>query len=197
KTSGAYSVKVTDVTGCFSSDTISVTVSNGPAANFSFTASGLTVTFTNNSLEGASYFWDFDDGTTLLTNMDTAVVHTYAAAGSYDVSLFVTNPCGVDSFFFTVTVTLIGIAENKVASEQINIYPNPNEGVFTISFTGFENEKVQLTILDLQGRSVVNEQLTVNSEFNKEIDLSRLPKGMYFMRANTTDKVFTRKVLVE
>jgi len=196
--SGTYWVTVTDIiTGCIDRDTIVVFVSSGPTANFTYTTSDLTVTFNNTSQQGSTFFWDFGDCTTLLTFSDSNVVYTYANPGTYDVILVVTNPCDSDTITFTVTVTISGIDETKLVSERINIYPNPNEGIFTISFTGFENEKVQFTILDLQGRTVVNEQLTVNSEFNKEIDLSRLPKGMYFLRVNTTDKVFTKKILVE
>ncbi|MBW8051000.1 MAG: T9SS type A sorting domain-containing protein, partial [Cytophagales bacterium] len=196
-TSGTYSVQVTDVTGCFSSDTVSVTVSSGPTAVFTTTISGLTVffdaTFSVDATSG--FFWDFGDGAG--TSTQDTVTYTYAAAGTYPVMLRAFNPCGSDSFLISVTVTSTGIAEIAIATGQINIYPNPNEGVFTVSFTGFENEKIQLTILDLQGRSVVNEQHSVNSEFNKEVDLSRQPKGMYFLRVNTSDNVFIKKVFVQ
>lgn len=62
--------------------------SNDPVADFTFVASLLEVTFTDASLNAASYAWDFGDGN---TSMAPSPVHTYAAAGTYTVSLTITN----------------------------------------------------------------------------------------------------------
>lgn len=72
----------------------------GPAnqalvANFSFTTSGLTATFTDGSSDPdgsiASRSWNFGDGT---TSTATNPVKTYAAAGTYTVTLTVTDNQG-------------------------------------------------------------------------------------------------------
>lgn len=66
-----------------------------PTANFSFAASGLTVSFTDASTDTngtiVSRLWDFGDGTTA---GDVNPVKTYAAAGTYSVSLAVTDNDG-------------------------------------------------------------------------------------------------------
>lgn len=70
-------------------------VNQPPAASFSTAISGLTVTFTDTSTDAdgsiASRSWNFGDGTT-----STAVnpSRTYAAAGTYTVSLTVTDDQG-------------------------------------------------------------------------------------------------------
>ena len=57
-----------------------------PTANFSFTTSGLTATFTDSSTDAGgtigSYAWTFGDGGTSTTKSPS---HTYAAAGTYSV----------------------------------------------------------------------------------------------------------------
>ena len=52
----------------------------------------LTVQFTNKSKFGVSYSWDFGDGTAAVT--DENPQHVYADAGTYTVSLTVTNEIG-------------------------------------------------------------------------------------------------------
>jgi PKD repeat protein len=59
----------------------------------------LTVTFTNQTnTQGfpgsTTYVWDFGDGQ---TSTSAAPVHSYAAAGTYDVTLAATGPGGVNS----------------------------------------------------------------------------------------------------
>ena len=46
------------------------------------------MTFTDESVNAVSYAWDFGDGN---SSMDASPVHTYAGAGTYDVSLTITN----------------------------------------------------------------------------------------------------------
>ena len=69
-----------------------------PSANFTFSTSALTATFTDGSSDSdgtiASRSWDFGDGVT-----STAVnpSHTYAAGGTYTVKLTVTDNGGASS----------------------------------------------------------------------------------------------------
>ena len=66
-----------------------------PVANFSFVASGLTATFTDSSTDAdgtiVARAWNFGDGT---TSSATNPSKTYAAAGTYTVSLTVTDNAG-------------------------------------------------------------------------------------------------------
>jgi PKD repeat protein len=75
-----------------------------PVANFNFEADDLTVTFTNTSANASTYAWTFGDGA---TSTQASPVHTYAAAGEYDVTL-VASGAGSPS---TVTKSvLVGVA---------------------------------------------------------------------------------------
>jgi Zn-dependent metalloprotease/PKD repeat protein len=69
-----------------------------PTANFTFTTSGLTATFTDTSTDAqnniSSRSWNFGDGTTSTT---TSPSHTYAAAGTYTVTETVTDSGGLSS----------------------------------------------------------------------------------------------------
>jgi lysyl endopeptidase len=78
-----------------------------PTANYSFTVSGLTATFTDSSSDSdgsiASRSWNFGDGS---TSTATSPSKTYAAAGTYNVALTVTDNGGLtNSITRAVTVT--------------------------------------------------------------------------------------------
>ncbi|HEX7815186.1 protease pro-enzyme activation domain-containing protein [Dyella sp.] len=66
-----------------------------PVANFTDTVSGLTVNFTNTSTDTggtiSSYAWTFGDGG---TSTSASPSHTYSAAGTYTVTLKVTDSTG-------------------------------------------------------------------------------------------------------
>lgn len=92
-----------------------VTVDDGlpdaPTADFSFTTDDLAVSFTDESSdpEGdiASYAWDFGDGS---TSNEQNPEYTYVEAGSYDVSLTVTDETDLsDSVTQQVTVSVTDI----------------------------------------------------------------------------------------
>ena len=83
-----------------------------PTADFSFSVSGSTVTFTDESDNSAgfgslTYLWEFGDGN---SSMDENPVHTYSSNGTYDVVLTVSNDCGSNIVTKQVTILLPPVA---------------------------------------------------------------------------------------
>lgn len=76
-----------------------------PTANFLSSRSGKDVSFTNTSVSGVSYLWNFGDGTTS-TKKDPDL-KTYASAGTYTVTLTVTGLLGDENKSVkTATITI-------------------------------------------------------------------------------------------
>jgi xanthomonalisin len=89
-----------------------------PTANFSFSTSGLTATFTDSSSDVggtiSSHSWTFGDGG---TSTATSPSHTYAAAGTYTVTETVTDSGGVQaSKSSSVTVSSGGGGSTNVVT---------------------------------------------------------------------------------
>ncbi len=110
---GTYSVKLT-VTGPGGSDdeTQSVTVAAAPVAPvaaFTATPTFLSVAFTDTSTgtEPCTYLWDFGDSG---SSTDENPTYVYAAAGTYNVKLTVTNVAGQDDEIQSVVVSAASVA---------------------------------------------------------------------------------------
>ncbi len=104
-----------------------------PVANFSFATSGLTATFTDSSTDSdgtiASRLWTFGDGSTsTLTNPS----RTYAAAGTYSVSLKVTDNGGLST---TITKSVTVSATNTPPVANFSFTTSGLTATFTDSST--------------------------------------------------------------
>ncbi len=114
---GSYDVTLTvnDGTVDYTTDATTIIVGNvAPAAIFSSEATNLSVVFTDASTDAntddtLTYSWDFGDNTTNTTQNPT---HVYAAAGTYNVTLTVT-----DSFGLTDTTEITAIEVTATTEE--------------------------------------------------------------------------------
>ena len=104
-----------------------------PTARFNYTVdadNGLLVNFTNASLNADTYSWDFGDGE---SSTETSPSHTYAADGTYDVTLTATNSGGSNSVTnqleLTSVLTLADLNDTwKVAPEAGALAVGPTQG---------------------------------------------------------------------
>lgn len=92
-TPGTYTVCSTIYAPC-DTDTVCTTVIICPApalADYTYSTTYPTVSFTDASSNAVTYSWDFGDG---ITSTQASPSHTYAGLGLYNVCLTVTDTCG-------------------------------------------------------------------------------------------------------
>lgn len=96
----------------------------------------------------------------------------------------------IDSTAWNFTLEKSSSMQYVANAIQIEIYPVPNAGVFTL----ISNETIKtIEILDLNGKAVQFE--SIESDLNKvEITMNSAAKGMYFIRINNTT---VRMVIIE
>lgn len=77
--------------------------------------------------------------------------------------------------------------------ESIKIYPNPNEGEFTINNP--QGEIMTVVVRDVTGRELNSYQL---ADYKNQLNMKHLSKGMYFLHISTeTGSVQTEKLVIE
>jgi len=104
----------------------------------------------------------------------------------------------------TVTYTFTNIKENHTIEvkfgpasvndetlSNIEIFPNPNSGKFSVNFGELNVQSYQ--IFDMSGRII--EENTINSNYH-DFDIN-LSAGTYFLRVIADDKVATQKIIIE
>jgi hypothetical protein len=97
---------------------------------------------------------------------------------------------GSDLYIARYGLNTTGIAENN--NKSIKVYPNPSNGLFTLSFSDIGEYNVK--IYDLRGICVVSETVT---SLSTQLDLSNLSNGIYFLNANGANKNYQQKIIIQ
>jgi hypothetical protein len=85
----------------------------------------------------------------------------------------------------------------ELVLKSINYYPNPNQGEFTLAFTG-SKKPVIVRILDLKGNMKMEENIEdFNGTFNQVLNVKHFDKGTYLLQIFQQDKVLNRKLVLE
>lgn len=191
-----YTVTVSDVNGCSTLDVVTVTVTQLPAAAFTYAFGNpaAIVNFTNASTDAAAYTWDFGDGSAADNSQDPS--YTYTADGTYTVTLVSSNSCGSDTATEVITVIVSGIEDASAAVLKVN--PNPSEGVFYITVDNAGISSMRMEVLDVHGKLVMSEnESNMSSSYTKQIDLTSFAKGIYYLKLDTGSKVITKRIIVQ
>jgi len=133
---------------------------------------------------------------------------TYGVRIRTNCSLCSTNS-GVRSSFpsqtvqFTTSASKDGeetVADAFAAKQgltQFRVYPNPNKGLFTVSFEAAEDMTSNLRVLDMNGREVYNKDFNAVVGANEiSVDISNYSAGIYLLQYNDGQNVRTAKVVV-
>jgi hypothetical protein len=77
---------------------------------------------------------------------------------------------------------------------DMNLFPNPSNGKFTLLINFPMNNNLQIDIYDPSGRIIFNERNLSNGE--NEIDASNLPSGVYFLLLKNENEIIKRTKLI-
>lgn len=182
-TSAAITGTVTvtpSLNGCVGTpSTYSVTVN--PTATITQNGNVLT------SSASSTYQWYLDGQPIIGATNQTC---TIAGAGNYSV-VVAGNVCPSE------IITVTGIGDPEAPDFFFSIYPNPNNGNFSIAFDIITKADYKVELRNTLGALVYQELLTdFNGTYSKQLDVTEYGKGIYMISLTNSKNKAVKKVLV-
>jgi Zn-dependent metalloprotease len=115
-----------------------------------------------------------------LTDVDACLDYSYGETEDYSITIGGT----------------VGINENTL--NGISIYPNPTTGIFNVTMNNANCTELMINVFDIQGKEVFNSlDKNISSNYNKQIHLENLAKGIYYIKLNTNNAVKIQKLIIQ
>lgn len=89
-----------------------------------------------------------------------------------------------------------GLADLKTNGE-LSVYPNPNNGIFTIKTKEALKGSTTATLYNVLGAKVYSETYEANGVSTHEVTTSKLKNGVYMLHVFNNGKQFTQRVVIE
>ena len=182
-----YTVMGMDANSCVGTATTSVDVNALPTISVSTTTvtlcKGSTATITASGAN--TYTWNLG-ATTPAIAVSPTVTTTYTvmgtSAGGCENMITVTQ---------SVTTCGAGVEQYNSNSNEVTVYPNPNNGNFVV--TTAENTTT-IVVTDVLGNELVS--VNPNGSTTTNINLSAQPSGMYFIKVTASGTQIVKRIII-
>lgn len=185
--SGVYILALTDTNGCNYTDTVTIS----QPSDLLLSATTIDETTGNNGSIDLTVSGGVPGYTFSWSNSATTEDIGGLAGGSYTVIVTDTNGC--DDTLTVIVSSTFGIAESGM--NELNIYPNPSEGIFYIQPDAKITGEFSLSIMDMHGKTVYSLLSTINNPIT--IDATTLAAGTYMVHLNTEMGTFTKRIVIK
>jgi len=121
------------------------------------------------------------------------------SCSTWDPNARLAPPALVSEAIATANGTENQLAEVEVSSKGLSILPNPFEDQLTLVYDLAKPGRVEASLFNLQGQKVavlIPDGIHAVGHFKQRIALGKqLPDGIYFVRMQVEDRVYTRKLV--
>jgi subtilisin family serine protease len=145
------------------------------------------VAYSTTAISGLTYNWTLPSGASLVSGSGTALVTVNWGNVGGNVTVSATNSCGTSSLR-SLSVSMgacrMGMPVDNELSTQLQVYPNPGKGVYTLSLSIPLEDDATAEVYNLQGKMV--KQLTIRRNITDHLlNIEDVPPGMYLLKVNS------------
>lgn len=98
---------------------------------------------------------------------------------------------------FTVTSQTSLVHGLFNTNESLNVYPNPGNGLLTLTLPSGFRQGGNIKLLDLEGRVIKNQSYTGNEMYQMKFDAHDVLPGVYILTLIQEQKVFTQRIVIQ
>ncbi len=177
--------------GCSDSISKPVTVNAKPVSDFNFSTTGRLVNFTANQPGNTTYQYDFGDGGKAASPNSQYHFLNYPS-GKYRVCLSVFNAAGCHSQTCK-EVSISGGISKVEKNSGVSVYPNPNNGNFTVSVAEPQAD-IAIEIYNVLGKHLQTvEANALKSVYNVQLNNAG---GIYLVKVTNNGVTSTQKITI-
>ncbi|WP_372756970.1 reprolysin-like metallopeptidase [Mariniflexile sp.] len=100
----------------------------------------------------------------------------------------------VEDYSINVSPTL---AIEEFGFENFKIFPNPNQGTFSVQLNGSLERSINMDVFDIRGRHIYNKSYQNAGDFYEEIKLNNVQSGIYILIATDGIRKSSKKIIIE
>ena len=175
-----------------------VKISSPTKGNTYANLTSITINALASDSDGVVSKVEFFNGSARLVELTTAP-YSYTwkdvPAGTYSITAVATDNLNDTTKSSPIEFIVGTTVKYDPKSEVVKLYPNPNNGHFTLEFINpMQNEKGDIVITDLGGKQVYHGPIT-KEELTKQIDLPDSRSGVYVLMIRDKDILVTKKFI--
>ncbi|MDR0789496.1 MAG: M6 family metalloprotease domain-containing protein [Bacteroidales bacterium] len=176
---------------------VTATIEGSVMAQDDTISRGNTAVITISGQDGNIMFWQRKQDEAQWANLaESASVTTYndvpTANGTYQYRARVQNgacPGKVTQAVSVVVVDSVGLSDIDNEAIAFDVYPNPSNGEFTLTFNE-QQGSIDMNIIDMLGRLVYRREAVKS---NQKIDISNIGQGTFFVILQSNGKTIGKR----
>ena len=192
---GSYRLLVENSDGCSVIEQVQVTIINEDFTGIDFLASSegvindpITIVNTSFPLRGNTS-WIIPEDVEVIENREQGLVLSFPEAGKYEIGQFATvgdcNQSRYKEIEIFETIDELSNPENYGKNTghllDFKLFPNPNDGEFSVRISLSGRQDMQLMIVDHSGNIVDSRIVTGEKLYLESYNVADLPPGVYAM----------------
>lgn len=206
-TSGVLTVMRTQLCGNGQiSPNYTITVNPAPAAPDTITGTNTVcqaglLTYSVTPISNATkYSWSYSDPAVTISDSTNSILFHFGTSGVLTVQGINASCLGPVSIDYPITGhndCISGMEENDLL-HNVTLFPNPTSGMFNINIHNTGSYNLFISIVDVLGKEVFSSTDKINStNYNKEINLEGLAKGIYYVKLISDSYRRTFKISIQ